>query len=149
MSTLPEWLTNLPTAHRGLHSADQGIEENSPAAFDAAIKAGFARELDVRLTNDADAVVFHDAKLSRLTDDNRNIMDLSSLSVKEIKLSRGGERIPDLAETLRQIDGRVPVYVEIKNPGHPVGPLEARVAELLRSYRGLACFMSFNPFSRK
>ncbi|HEX2216739.1 MAG TPA: glycerophosphodiester phosphodiesterase, partial [Xanthobacteraceae bacterium] len=34
-----DWLTARPVAHRGLHDASQGIIENMPAAFAAAVAA--------------------------------------------------------------------------------------------------------------
>ncbi|MGB1015550.1 MAG: glycerophosphodiester phosphodiesterase family protein, partial [Nannocystaceae bacterium] len=52
------WLRHTPIAHRGLHSDD--APENSLPAFAAAIAAGYAIELDVRLLADETVVVFHD-----------------------------------------------------------------------------------------
>ena len=47
--------------------------------------------------------------------------------------------------------GRAPLLIEIKDQdgalGPGVGPLEARVAELLGGYAGPVALMSFNPYS--
>jgi len=56
-----------PIAHRGLHG--EGRSENSVAAFDAAIEKGYAIELDIQMSADGEAMVFHDYELSRLTSD--------------------------------------------------------------------------------
>ena len=51
-----------PVAHRGLWRPD-GAPENSLAAFQAAAAAGYGIELDVQLSADGEAMVFHDGKL--------------------------------------------------------------------------------------
>src|SRR5688572_25626779 len=55
-----------PFAHRGRHGAD--LVENSLGAFSAAIEAGEGIELDVQLSADNEAMVFHDERLDRLTE---------------------------------------------------------------------------------
>ena len=62
-----ELLFDPPVAHRGLWSPG-GAPENSLAAFQAACAAGYGIELDVQITADGEAVVFHDYKLDRLTE---------------------------------------------------------------------------------
>ncbi|MEM8921520.1 MAG: glycerophosphodiester phosphodiesterase family protein, partial [Pseudomonadota bacterium] len=52
-------------AHRGLWDATR--PENSLAAFHAAVVAGVGIELDVRLSADGVAMVFHDQMLDRMT----------------------------------------------------------------------------------
>lgn len=55
-----------PVAHRGLWSP-HGAPENSLAGFQAACAAGYGIELDVQLSADGEAMVFHDDTLARLT----------------------------------------------------------------------------------
>lgn len=62
----PDFL-RLPIAHRGLHDRSNGIVENSPSAFGAAMDAGYGIELDLQLSGDGQAMVFHDETLDRLT----------------------------------------------------------------------------------
>ena len=59
------FLKGQPYAHRGLHG--NGALENSPAAFEAAIKLGHGIECDVQAAEDGRAFVFHDYELDRLT----------------------------------------------------------------------------------
>ena len=44
-------------AHRGLHSRDKTVPENSLEAFRLAARAGYGIELDVRLSRDGQVVV--------------------------------------------------------------------------------------------
>ena len=53
-------------AHRGLHTEDGTVPENSLPAFRAAAEAGYAVEMDVHLTADDQLVVFHDDTLERM-----------------------------------------------------------------------------------
>ena len=64
-------------AHRGLWSPD-GPPENSLGAFQAACQAGYGIELDVQLTADGEAVVFHDSKLDRVCGREGRIADNSA-----------------------------------------------------------------------
>ena len=50
-------------AHRGLHSRDKSVPENSITAFRLAARAGYGVELDVHLSKDGQVVVFHDDTL--------------------------------------------------------------------------------------
>ena len=54
-------------AHRGLHSKEKNIPENSLAAFKAAVDSGFGIELDVRLDADGNLFVMHDNNALRMT----------------------------------------------------------------------------------
>ena len=62
---LPDGLLTPPFAHRGLWSAGDAVE-NSLAAFEKACRMGYGVELDVRLSSDGEAMVFHDETLKRL-----------------------------------------------------------------------------------
>lgn len=143
------WLTRVGFAHRGLHDALKGISENSLPSFTAAIEAGYGIELDVYLTRDGIPVVFHDEEMGRMTGATGEVRDYHLQELKDLKLIPGGEPIPTLAEALSLIDGRVPVLVEVKNYGQPVGALEEAVGALIQTYRGPLCIQSFNPMTLK
>lgn len=64
---LPAAFLAAPIAHRGRHDRARGIVENSRAAVRAAIAGGFGIEIDLQRSADGEAMVFHDATLSRLT----------------------------------------------------------------------------------
>lgn len=143
----PAWLKQVPVAHRGLHHVEKsGIPENSLAAFGAAITKGYAMELDVRLSKDRVAMVFHDAKLDRLAGVDGNAADLTAAEFKRLRLLGTQEAPPTLAEVLAFVAGRSPILIEIKNYGaEPVGPLEEAVASALDGYTGPYALQSFSP----
>jgi glycerophosphoryl diester phosphodiesterase len=138
-----ELLARGPFAHRGLWSAD-GPPENSLAAFDAAAHQGFGIEVDARLTADGEAVVFHDANLTRMTGAEGRVRERSSAVLGQLRLAGSDEPIPSLSQALACVAGRTPVLVELKTGAGEEGPLERRVAELLSAYGGAATVLSFN-----
>ncbi len=140
-----DWVKDVPFAHRGLHGPDTG-PENSLAAFDAAMTAGYGIECDVRLLADGEVVVFHDADLARLTGRAGRIEDLRTPDLRELRLAGTDERPPLLRELLTRCAGRVPLYVELKGDSRP-GRLEPAVAGMLDGYAGHVLAASFNPFS--
>lgn len=135
-----------PVAHRGLWSPG-GAPENSLAAFQAACAAGYGIELDVQLSRDGEAMVFHDDDLKRMTGAAGKIADLTTAELAELRLAGTDERIPSLAETLRLVGRRSLVHVELKTPYGQVGPLEQRVHEILIDHAGPVCVIGFNPYS--
>jgi len=66
MSLDPAFLAR-PLAHRGYHDRAAGRVENSRAAFEAAVAAGYGIECDLQLSSDGVPMVFHDYALHRLT----------------------------------------------------------------------------------
>lgn len=139
----PAWLTTRPFAHRGLHK--QGRVENSRAAFEAAIEAGHGIELDVRLSRDGHAIVFHDEDLARLTGEAGRLESRSAAELGQIRLSGSGDRIETLGEILKLVGARVPLLIELKVPGRRVAALSLAVLRALEGYRGEVAVMSFNP----
>ena len=142
----PEWLVARPIAHRGLHTGDARVPENSLAAFRAAADGGHPLELDVHLSADGVAVVFHDATLERMTGDPRPVAEVTSEELAGLRLLGSDEHVPTLADVLALVEGRVPVLVEIKQRGE-VGVLERAVLDDLRGYPGEYAIQSFNPYT--
>ena len=139
----------LPIAHRGLHDRAKGVIENSPSAFAAAIAAGYGIELDLQLSADGVAMVFHDETLDRLTDKLGPVAARSAAELCQIGLSGGVDRIPTLRDVLAQVAGRVPLLIELKDQtltlGDSDGRLEQATADALQGYAGPVAVMSFNP----
>ncbi len=144
---MADWLCTTPIAHRGLHDISRGIVENSRSAFEAAADARYGIELDVHLAADGEVMVFHDRTLERLTDESGKMADHSSTELTSIKLNGSADTIPTLREILKQIDGRVPMLIELKSFRRDVGQLEQGVANLLDDYNGTFAIQSFNPYS--
>jgi glycerophosphoryl diester phosphodiesterase len=139
-------LFHPPVAHRGLWSPD-GPPENSLGAFQAACQAGYGIELDVQLSADGEAMVFHDAELKRMTGAEGRVKDHSAADLAELRLAGSDERIPTLLETMAIVGHRAMVHVELKTPYGEVGPLERRVHEVLIDHAGPVCVIGFNPYS--
>jgi glycerophosphoryl diester phosphodiesterase len=133
-------------AHRGLWSPD-GPPENSLGAFQAACAAGYGIELDVQLSADGEAMVFHDDDLERMTGQPGKIGDHTAADLGQMRLKGSDERIPTLMEALVQVGHRAMVHVEIKTPYGRVGPLERRTHEVLIDHNGPTCVIGFNPYS--
>jgi len=149
MTRVPNWLTDVPVAHRGLHDRAAGIPENSLAAFDAAAAAGYPVELDVRLSGDGTVMVFHDATLDRLTGQSGRVADTSAAELVQCKLFGTDQTIPTFADVLALINGRIPVIVEIKSFEGPVGACERATLAVLADHGGHFVIQSFNPRSLK
>ncbi|MEO8844257.1 MAG: glycerophosphodiester phosphodiesterase family protein [Kofleriaceae bacterium] len=120
----------LVVGHRGVPRLHQ---ENTLAGFRRAVELGIpAVELDVRLTRDGHAVVFHDPDLYRLTGNPRMVSDLTWDELSKVRLRRDvragidahgdavvqhyptTEAIPLFAEVLAEIASRVVINVELK-----------------------------------
>jgi glycerophosphoryl diester phosphodiesterase len=146
MST-PSWLVAKPIAHRGLHNKANGIIENTLSAAQAAVERGFPIELDVQLTADNEAIVFHDFELERLTGDAGLVVErkLSDLTRIGISGAAGGDKIPSLKQFLDAVAGRVPLVVEIKSKFNGDMTLTKRTVEILNGYSGPFVIKSFDP----
>ena len=146
---IDEW-PDIHIAHRGLHNPEDGIVENSSSAFQAAITAGFAIELDVQCLADHTPVVFHDFTMERLTNGKGAINQLSAAELKNLPLKQSGEHILTLNQLLEEIAGQVPLLIEIKSDWqtskrHSLAEMETKIATALATYKGQYGVMSFNP----
>lgn len=146
---LSEGFRVVPFAHRALHDITDGRPENSRAAIRAAIAAGYGIEIDVQLSGDGAAMVFHDYHLERLTDVQGAVQLHSADALRATALRGGDEGIPDLPEVLAVVAGQVPLLIELKDQDGAMGPrvgrLERAVAQALGGYGGPVALMSFNP----
>ncbi len=144
---LPEAFLGRPIAHRALHGP--GRPENSRAAVAAALAGGFGIEVDLQLSADGVAMVFHDGGLGRLTDAQGPVRERTAEALSQIGLKGAAEGIPTLAEVLAIVDGRVPLLLEMKDQAGDLrtshGRLEAAVARAIAGYAGPLAVMSFSP----
>ncbi|PZO66739.1 MAG: phosphodiesterase [Paracoccus denitrificans] len=147
MSALHPDFLRRPIAHRGLHS--NGVPENTMAAFQAAIDAGYGIELDIQPAADGTPLVFHDYVLDRLTASTGPVAALTTDQAGATQVLGTKETVPTLSQVLDLVAGRVPLLIEIKDQdkgcGPNVGDLQDRVAGLLNGYKGPVAVMSFNP----
>ena len=131
-------------AHRGLHSRDKAVPENSLTAFRLAAEAGYGAELDVQLSKDGQVVVFHDDTLDRVCGVHGRVDEFTFEELQQMRLCGTAERIPLFSQVLDVIRGRGPLIVELKT-GRRNRELCEKTYALLESYRGEVCVESFNP----
>ena len=131
-------------AHRGLHSEDKSVPENSLEAFRLAAEAGYGIELDVQLSRDGQVVVFHDDTLERVCGVSGRVDDYSFAELQKFSLCGTEQRIPLFIDVLTTIAGRSPLIVELKTGRHNAELCE-KTYELLSSYAGDVCVESFDP----
>jgi glycerophosphoryl diester phosphodiesterase len=145
---------SLVVAHRGASATEA---ENTLPAFAAAVAAGAdVVEFDVRITADGEAVVMHDVDVSRTTDGQGRVRDLTLDEIKRLRIQTrdgGSTGVPTLEEALRYCSSRVGVDIEIKNipgePGYDAGRevVAEQVVKLLDKFAfdGPVLITSFNP----
>jgi glycerophosphoryl diester phosphodiesterase len=144
-------------AHRGGSAL---APENTLAAFRQALRFLIdAIELDVQMSRDGHAIVFHDETVERLTDGQGNILDLDLAYLRSLNAAAhfpGGWPQPEYIPTLREVldlarAAQVQVYIEIKSSkrgetcGRYPGIAEAVAREVLDSgMREQVMIMSFD-----
>ena len=144
-------------AHRGLFD-NQTRCENSLSAFEAAAQAGYGIEqigrahvrtpvttpqLVCRLLLEK-IVVFHDDDLQRMCSSPLVIEQATYAQLQEYNLGETFEKIPLFSQVLAQVNGRVPLIVEIKSTER-IERTCLKVYDLLRNYPGDYCIESMNP----
>jgi hypothetical protein len=139
-------LTDHAYAHRGLHDNARGVPENSMAAFQKAVQAGYGIELDVRETRDHVLVVHHDETLERSCGDSRRVCDVPLAELQQLSLFKTSEHIPTFDEVLSLVNGQVPLIVELKTDFYNHS-LPQTVYQCLSQYNGAYCIESFDPFA--
>ncbi len=136
---------NLQYAHRGLHSGNSLVPENSLAAFRRAREAGYAVELDVQFTADRQVVVFHDSTLKRMCGVDSRVDALTYAQLQQYTLLGSDQRIPLLSEVLEVLED-TPVLCEFKSQrSFTDTSLCAAAWPLLQAHKGPVCIESFNP----
>ena len=134
----------LNCAHRGLHTEDRQVPENSISAFIAAREGNYGVELDVRLSKDEQVVVFHDPDLKRICGVDALVDSLDWDELSKLRLFDTQERMPLLTEVL-EVLGDTPLIVEIKTAGDKNAKLCEETLKIMRSYKSSWCIESFDP----
>lgn len=149
MIALPPAFLSAPLAHRGLHDRAAGVVENTLSAALAAADAGYGIEVDLQLSADGEAMVFHDDDVERLLGHDGPVGALTAAKLGAAPLlgASKGEAPPRFAALLEAVAGRAPLLVEIKRQpdDRATQALTVRAAALLKGYPGPAALMSFDP----
>lgn len=144
-ASLTQWLTARPIAHRGLHDAAAGIIENTPSAVRAAIAANYGIEVDLQITADGEAMVFHDDALGRLTEGTAALANQTAAALKSVPFKRTADRMITLGELCDLVAGRVLLVLELKSRFDSDLRVARRAAAVLAAYPGPVAAMSFDP----
>ncbi len=140
----------LLIAHRGFSAV---APENTLSAFKYAIRSKADMiEVDVRLTKDGTPVIIHDAKVDRTTNGSGKVRNFYVWTLKELDagswfdLKYKGEKIPTLEETLKFINGRLPINIEIKTSPRRNEITEKVLAVIFENgYEEKTLISSFDP----
>jgi glycerophosphoryl diester phosphodiesterase len=138
-------LFDRPIAHRGLHDLKNNIVENTESAFAAAIAANYAIECDIQLSADGEAMVFHDETLDRVTQFQGKMRSKTVAELRRVKYRHTADCMQTLGELLDQVDGKVPLIVEIKSRWESDPALTERAMQVCKTYAGQIALMSFDP----
>jgi len=139
------WLTKQPFAHRGLHTPRDNIIENSLSAFNLAISNGYGFELDVLLSKDSKAIVFHDVNLERLTGQSGRVIDFYAKELEKLNLNGTEDRVTTLKTVLDNCKGDAPILIEIKGDQGEIEAICKAVYYEIKEYHGDVAVMSFYP----
>ena len=140
-----ELLCARPITHRGLHDVSKGVVENTRAAFAGAIEANYSIECDLQISHDGEAMVFHDPDLGRLTEQTEDVNTKSAKELGQVKFKNSDNKIQTLTELLQQVDGKVPLIIEMKSLVDGDMALAERAVAVLDNYSGPYGIMSFGP----
>lgn len=122
-------------AHRGF--AETGVENALPTLLAAEPRAD-AVEFDVRLAADGVAVVFHDARVDRLTSASGPVDDFDAAELADLPLAATDATIPTLEAVLDALSG--PIVPDLK-----VEAVPDDLADALVAYDGPVLASSFRP----
>jgi len=119
-NTLLESDEIIAIAHRGEAKL---APENTLAAFDLAIEEGAKSiEMDVRMTSDGHLVLMHDDDVSRTTEGEGRISEMTLDEVKSLRIEpkpwmsvSEEQEVPTLEEALLLINGRALADLDVKN----------------------------------
>ena len=130
-----EFLNHSIIAHRGIYN-NITIYENTIESIMYAVKNNLIVEIDVRLSKDGEVIVYHDddaGRMLKLKD------DINTLTYEEL-LYLSPFHIPTLKEVLININGNVPIIIEVKEDNKII---RNKLNELLKKYNGKYVIQSF------
>ncbi|MEM6761600.1 MAG: glycerophosphodiester phosphodiesterase family protein [Pseudomonadota bacterium] len=133
-------------AHRGLH--DETVPENSLAAVEAAIEAGYGVEIDFQLSADGRLILIHDETLERTTEGAGAVIDQPMDALRQTPLKGIEETLSNDTDLFALVSGRAPIFVELKAPDTEPqkAAMAAAMTTALRSYGGAVAVMTFDPY---
>ena len=116
-------------SHRG---GRMEYDENTISAFEASYKAGYrGYETDIRMTKDGKLVILHDSNLTRTTDTEGVVEEMTEAQIRKA-LTKKGNKVMFLDELMDWLDSKGDVtYVEFELK---TSPIDLYPEERLREY---------------
>lgn len=136
----------LIIGHRG---ASAYAPENTLAAFELAAEQGAdGIELDVQLSKDGRLVIIHDFDVSRTTNGQGKVAELTVAELQAFDAGQG-QKIPTLDELFEAMGPRLLYNIEIKYFGWRDRGVETAVADRITAYHleNHVLVSSFNPLA--
>ena len=130
-----EFLNHSIIAHRGIYN-NITIYENTMESIMYAVKNNLIVEIDVRLTSDAELIVYHDEDAGRLI---KLKDEINTLTYEDLEYL-SPYHIPTLKEVLENIDSKVPIIIEVKEDNKYI---RNKLIEILKNYKGNVAIQSF------
>jgi glycerophosphoryl diester phosphodiesterase len=140
-----QWLIDRPIAHRGLHNTDRGIIENTASAVRAAVEGRYSIEVDLQITSDGEAMVYHDDRLGRLTEGDEPLAAMTAADLRGVRFKATSDRMLTLGELCDLVRGQATLILELKSTFNGDHRVALRTADVLKSYPGAVAAMSFDP----
>lgn len=141
-----KWLFTKPIAHRGYYNNGFKVIENTPLAFNEAIKRNYNIETDLSLTKDNKIIVFHDNDFKRLCGVDKKVSELTLEEIMNFSLLNTDEKIMEFSDFLKLIDGRCSLLLEFKSTTKERNNILClKAMELLKDYQGNYAIQSFDP----
>lgn len=136
------WIKTGYFAHRGLH--EEGIPENTMAAFQNAVAHEYDIECDIRMTKDRKIVVFHDTSLKRLCDKDIIVEESNYDDIKDYSILGTDQTIPLLSDVLSALPRSTEYLIELK-PSNEASELVRLFLEVMSHYEIRYAIHSFDP----
>jgi glycerophosphoryl diester phosphodiesterase len=89
-------------------------------------------------------LAFRQQSLHRLTGTKGQVKDITAVELQHLPLTGSGDTPQTLSELLSQVDGRVPLVIELKSHWDGNDALVRRALRVLEHYNGAHCLMSFD-----
>lgn len=115
--------------------------------MEGAIEAGYAVEIDLRLTADGGLIVCHDATLDRTTVATGPIIARTTDELRAIPLAHSDDTLSSLTDVLALTAGRAALFLEAKAPRgqEEQARMAAAITRALAGYGGAAAVMTADP----
>lgn len=149
MTNIPSnhWLRTRPIVHRGVTSLKSKIVGNTLEACILAKNEGLPIELDIRMTKYKKVILVHGYFVKFSDGELKHFRNITDDDIKSRYLYESNCKLVELKTVLKEIDGKVPLLIEIKYQGDTwrVKSLIREVSKTLSNYKGEYAIHSFYP----